>query len=137
MSSTTIFASVENGGRFSRYGAFVMVVMPACAFVATAADFQQARQWASSKSSSGTPNRDRTSFIERFEHLIARSGSGISTKGNSAVLASLVKSMAANGLQLGDWDIPQRIADDTKEIKYRPGSSLAAEPAAEPETPKT
>ncbi|MEK6806707.1 MAG: hypothetical protein AABY95_08670 [Pseudomonadota bacterium] len=124
--STTVFSSVENGGRFSRYGDFVLVVMPACAFVATAMDFQQARQWAGSKNTSGAAHRDRTSFIERFEHMIARMGSGIATKGNSAVLAGLVKSMKANGLQIADFDIPQRIFDDTKELKYRPGSSAAA-----------
>lgn len=136
MGSTTIFSVVENGGRFSRYGDFVMVVLPACAFVATALDFQQVRQWAASKQSSGTPHRDRMSFIERFEHLVARTGSGISTKGNSAVLVGLAKSMTANGMQLADWDIPQRIYDDTKVLKYRP-SAPATEPVVAEEPPKS
>lgn len=115
--SVTILQVVENGGRFSRYGDFLMVVLPGCAFMTPATDFQQVRQWANSKQSSGTPNRDRMNFVERFETLLARNGSGIATKGHSAVLLRLVKGMKSSGIVLDDWSIPARIYESVEIVK--------------------
>lgn len=60
--------------------------------------------------------RDRTSFVDRFETVIARIGSGVRTKGSRGVLQRIVKSMKANALLLEEWSIPHDI-NESLEIK--------------------
>lgn len=114
-----LLSAFSGGGRTSRYGDFVVVTMTASAFVATAIEYQQVQTWARARASLGNAQRDRTAFTDRFETLLARSGSGIATKGSRQVLARLVKGMELSGLQIGDWSVPQNV-NESVEIKKKP-----------------
>lgn len=114
-----LLSAFSGGGRTSRYGDFVVVTMTASAFVATTIEYQQVQTWARARASLGNVQRDRTAFTDRFDTLLARSGSGIATKGSRQVLARLVKGMELSGLQLGDWSIPQNV-NESVEIKKKP-----------------
>jgi len=117
--SATVFTSLfAGGGGTSRYGDFVIVRMPNASFIATPMEMMQLTNWARARMSSGTPQRDRTSFVDRFEVIIGRIGSAISTRGSRPVLARLVKSMKANGLVIGEWSLPHDI-NDSMEIKKK------------------
>lgn len=118
--SATVFTSIfAGGGGTSRYGDFVIVRMQNASFIVTPMEMMQLTNWARARMTSGTPQRDRTSFIDRFEVIIGRIGSAISTRGSRPVLARLVKSMKANGLVIGEWNIPHDI-NDSVEIKKKP-----------------
>ncbi len=124
--SATIFTSVfGSGGSTSRYGDFVVVKMSNCSFITTPMEFQQMSTWARGRMSCGTPHRDRSSFVERFETILARSGSGIASKGNRSVLARIVKSMKANSLFLEEWSIPRDL-NESMEIKKKAVLPLVA-----------
>ena len=118
MAATIYSAAFGNGGGTSRYSDFVVVRMPNCKFITTPMELQQVSSWARGKMSSGTPQRDRTTFLERFETIIGSSGSAVSTKGNRGVLARMVKSMTASSLMLTEWSIPHDI-NDSVEIKRK------------------
>ena len=75
--------------------------------------------WARSRASLGNPHRDRSAFVDRFDTVLARSGSGIATKGSRPVLAMIVKGMEKNGLQMGDWSVPHNI-NESVEVKKKP-----------------
>lgn len=117
--SATVFTSVfAGGGGTSRYGEFIVVKMSNCAFITTPMEFQQMSSWARGRMSCGTPHRDRTSFVERFETILGRSGSGIASKGNRAVLSRIVKAMKASSMFLEEWSIPRDL-DASMEIKKK------------------
>lgn len=117
--SATIFTSVfAGGGGTSRYGEFIVVKMSNCAFITTPMEFQQMSSWARGRMSSGTQHRDRTSFVERFETILGRSGSGIASKGNRALLSRIVKAMKASSMFLEEWSIPRDL-DASMEIKKK------------------
>jgi hypothetical protein len=126
--AATVFTSVfGSGGATSRYGDFVVVKMSNCSFITTPMEFQQMSTWARGRISSGVPHRDRTAFVERFETVLARSGSGIATKGNRSLLSRIVKSMKANSMMLQEWSIPRDL-DAGVEIGKKPAT--VATPAA-------
>ena len=113
--SATVFTSVfAGGGGTSRYGDFVIVKMTNCWFITTPVEFQQISNWARGRMSSGTPHRDRMAFAERFETVLARSGSALASKGNRPLLARIVKSMKANAVFLEGWNIPHDINDSVE-----------------------
>lgn len=117
--SATIFTSVfAGGGGTSRYGEFIVVKMSNCAFITTPMEFQQMSSWARGRMSSGTQHRDRTSFVERFETILGRSGSGIASKGNRASLSRIVKAMKASSMFLEEWSIPRDL-DASMEMKKK------------------
>lgn len=116
-------AAFAGGGRSSRYGDYTVIYLQACAFVTTPIEFQQVQSWARGKNSTGMATRDRMLFVDRFENVLARSGSGIATKGNRSVLSRIVKSMKANGMPMDDWSVPLNL-DASVEIARR-----KAEPA--------
>lgn len=121
-----LLSAFSGGGRTARYGDFVIVTMSASAFAATAQEFQQVQTWARARASLGNPHRDRSAFTDRFETVLARSGSGIATKGNRQILARIVKGMEQNGLQVGEWSVPHNI-NESVEVRKKP---KAAEPEA-------
>lgn len=106
MSATILTSVFAAGGGTSRYGDFIIVKMSNCWFITTPVEFQQMSNWARGRMSSGTPHRDRQTFVERFETVLARTGGGVSTKGNRSVLSRIVKSMKANSVFLEGWSIP-------------------------------
>lgn len=117
--SATIFTSVfAGGGGTSRYGEFIVVRMANCAFITTPMEFQQMSSWARGRMSCGTPHRDRASFVERFETILGRTGSGVSSKGNRAVLSRIVKAMKASSMFLEEWSIPRDL-DASMEMKKK------------------
>jgi hypothetical protein len=108
------------GGRVTRAGDLAVVYMQGCSFATTAADFQQAQQWARSKPGQELVHRDRQAFIARFETIIGRNGSGIATKGGNKVLSRIVKAMEQMGLTVDDWMIPANLDVDEIEVKKKP-----------------
>jgi len=126
MAATIFSAAFGSGGGSSRYSDFVVVRLTNCSFITTPMELQQVSSWARGRMSSGTPHRDRTTFIERFETIIGRSGSSISTKGNRGMLSRMVKSMKASSILLAEWSIPHDL-DASMEMKKRP---VAVKPLA-------
>ena len=126
--SDTIFSIAMKDGRSSRNGDFVIVVTQTCSFATTAMEFNQVSTWARSRMASGAAHRDRTTFIERFQVVLARSGGGIATKGSKPELARIVDAMKAMGMQMGEWSVPPGLYDGV-EIKRRP-KPVDAPPAA-------
>ena len=132
--SSTLFAGATAGGcRTARYGDFVVITLQSAAFAVTAQDLQQAEAWARSRSSLGSPHRDRSAFMDRFETLLARGGSGVATKGGRAVLARIVKGMEANGIQINEWAVPHNINESVEVQKQKPAAIV---PPALPEIQK-
>lgn len=121
INANLLLSAFSGGGRTSRYGDFIVVTMSASAFVTTAQEFQQVQTWARARASLGNPQRDRTAFTERFQTLLARSGSGIATKGNRQILARIVKGMEQNGMQIGEWSVPHNI-NESVEVKKKPAA---------------
>ncbi|HUP91144.1 MAG TPA: hypothetical protein VM074_02775 [Solimonas sp.] len=126
----SIFAG---GGRTTRYGDFTVVIMSACAFVTTPMELQQAEMWARTRPTTGNVNRDRMGFLDRFQIMLARSGSGISSKGNRKLLATIVRSMKANALPMDEWSIPLNLDEDMDIKRKAKPLTDAATPPAEPE----
>lgn len=116
--SATIFSIAFNGGGSSRYADFVVVRMTNCTFITTPMELQQVSNWARGKMSSGTPNRDRTTFMERFETVIARTSSSMATRGNRGLLSRMVKGMKASSMLMAEWSIPHDL-DASMEMKKR------------------
>ncbi len=63
--------------------------------------------------------RTQVAAAPDFDTVLARSGSGIATKGSRSVLAMIVKGMEKNGLQMGDWSVPHNI-NESVEVKKKP-----------------
>jgi len=108
MSAATVLTSVfAHGGRTGRYGEFTIVYMHGCTFITTPMEFMQQQNWARARVSTGNASRDRTSFIDRFETVLGRSGGGVATRGNASALSRIVKAMKASSLPLEEWMIPR------------------------------
>jgi hypothetical protein len=120
-----LLAAFAGGGRTSRYGDYVVVVLQACAFVTTPMEFMQAQTWARAKRASGRPQQDITTFVDRFETTLARNGCGIATKGNRKVLAGIVKSMKANSMEMEVWNVPQNLDQGVEIVKRKPDEEAA------------
>jgi hypothetical protein len=121
MSATTVLTSVfAHGGRTGRYGEFTIVYMHGCTFITTPMEFMQQQNWARARVSTGNASRDRTSFIDRFETVVGRSGGGVATRGNRSVLSRIVKAMKASSVTLEEWMIPRDL-DAGMEMKRPKG----------------
>ena len=126
--SATILTSVHaHGGRISRYGDFTIVHMHGCSFITTPMEYMQMQNWARGRALCGNPSRDRSTFIDRFETVLARSGGGVATRGNRSVLSRIVKAMKSNSVFLEEWMIPRDL-DQSMEMR-RPKKPVVA-PAA-------
>ena len=117
--SATIYSIAFNGGGSSRYADFVVVRLTNCTFITTPMELQQVSNWARGKMSSGTANRDRTTFLERFETVIGRTSSSITTRGNRGLLQRMVKGMKASSILMAEWSIPHDL-DASMEMKKKP-----------------
>lgn len=123
---TLLLSAFSGGSTSSRHGDFVMVKFPATTFAASAMDFHLVRTWARGRLSLGNPQRDRVAFIERFETLLARGGSGIATKGNRPALRQLVSGLTQVGIAIGEWSVPHNI-DESMEVKRRAPNTTPAD----------
>lgn len=129
MSATVLSSVFAHGGRTSRYGEFTIVHMHGCSFITTPMEFAQMQNWARGRISCGNPSRDRTTFIDRFETVLARVGGGVATRGNRSVLGRILKAMKASSMFLEEWSVPRDINDGV-EMKRPKGWAPAARPAA-------
>lgn len=129
LNQNLLLSAFSGGGRSTRYADFVVVTLPAGAFVATAMEFQQAQTWARARASMGNAQRDRSAFMDRFETLLARSGSGVATRGNRQALSRLVSGMLQGGLQLEGWSVPTNL-NESVEIKKKAAPAESTPPAA-------
>ena len=118
MSATVLTSVFQHGGRTSRYGEYTIVHMHGCSFITTPMEFSQMQNWARGRMSTGNPVRDRTSFTDRFETVLARVGSGLATKGSKLSLSRIVKAMKANAVFLEEWMVPHDL-DQGVEMKKR------------------
>jgi hypothetical protein len=133
MAATVLSSVLAHGGRTNRYGEFTVVHMHGCSFITTQMEFTHNQNWARARTSCGNPVRDRTAFTDRFETILGRSGSGVSTRGNRSVLSRIVKAMKASSILLEEWMIPRDL-DAGMEMKKRkppvPVAVVVAAPAA-------
>lgn len=127
MAASIFNSAFGSGGGASRYGDFVVVRLQNGAFITTPMEFQHVSAWARGRVSNGNAQRDRSVFIERFETIIGRIGSAISTRGSRPVLARLLKSMTAAALSPGDWSLPH---DINESVEIRKKDMPAPKPAA-------
>jgi hypothetical protein len=103
----TLLASVfAGGGRASRYGDFTIVTLHGCCFATTPGEFQQQQGWALAHASSGDTARDCAVFLDRFDTVIGREGSGIASKGSRMALHRIIKAMKASAVFMEGWDVP-------------------------------
>jgi hypothetical protein len=123
---TVLLSAFSGGSSSSRHGDFVVVKFPATTFAASAMDFHLVRTWARGRSSLGSPQRDRVAFIERFETLLARGGSGVATKGNRPALRLLVRGLTQVGAVIGEWSVPHNL-DESMEAQRRAPNTTAAD----------
>ena len=113
-----LLTSALNGGGTARYGDFILVKLPTGGFAATSQDYAMAQNWARGRLSSGNAYNDRCLFTDRFETLLARSGSGIATKGSRPVLRRMVAGLTQLGVQMSGYSIPVNI-DESVEIERK------------------
>ena len=125
-----LLSALSGGGRTTRHGDLIVVTMPASAFATTAQEFQQVQTWARARASLGNSHRDREAFVGRFQTVLARSGSGIATRGSRPVLARLLAGLSQAGMQPGEWSVPHDI-HESMEVKRRPRK---VDPADAPRT---
>lgn len=115
-----VFDSAMKRLQLSRYGDIVLLVMPGeGAILVPGADFSVAQKWAQRRHSTGSPMRDRALFLDRFDTVVARSGSLVSTRGSRKPLEGLVRAMRSAGLSPDEWSLPA-------DLKARPKPGEAA-----------
>lgn len=134
MAATILTSVFEHGGRTNRYGDFTVVHMHGASFITTPMEFMQMQSWARSRTSSGNTSRDRTTFVERFETVLGRMGSGIATKGSKLILGRLVKSMKASSVMVEEWSVPRDLDGSVEMKKRKPAQPVAGrvDPVAAP-----
>ncbi|MCK5859786.1 hypothetical protein [Abyssibacter sp.] len=120
---TTVFA---DGGRMTRFGDFVVCRLSTGSFTVTSLEFQPIRMWAHAKLSTGNVVRDRALFVDRFQTLLARKGSGIATRGNREALKRLARGLQQMGIAMGEWSVPH----DLNACDMPPRRRPAVEPSA-------
>jgi hypothetical protein len=118
----TLLVGALGGGGTARYGDFVLVKLPNGGFAASAQDFNTAQNWARGKMSSGNAQRDRSLFTDRFETLLARSGSGIATKGSRATLRGIIAGLTQLGVQMSGYSVPININDSVEIERKKPAA---------------
>ena len=118
--ATTVLNSVfATGGRVARYGEFSIVYMHNGAFITTPMELVTHQNWARGRVSSGNAVRDRTAFVDRFETVLARVGSGLATKGSRGLLQRIVKAMIAAAVPMESWAVPLNL-NESMEMKKKP-----------------
>lgn len=111
----------------------MVVTLQSAGFAVTAQELQTAEAWARSRASLGNAQRDRSSFIDRFETILARCGSGFASKGSRAVLAHIVKGMQQNGIEIKEWSVPHNTFES---VEVQKPKSAAPIPPISIDTPE-
>ena len=119
MSATILTSVLANGGRAARYGEFTIVTMHGCAFVTTPMEYHQHQNWARGRASTGNVTKDRTMFVDRFDTVIGRDGSGVASKGSPMALLRIVKAMKAAAMFMESWNVPRNLGASV-EIAKKP-----------------
>lgn len=109
MSATILTSVFANGGRVSRHDDFTIVTICGCSFATTPSEFDQHQGWARSRASSGDASRDCAMFLDRFDTVIGRDGSGIVSKGSPMALLRIIKAMRANAVFMEGWNVPRNL----------------------------
>jgi hypothetical protein len=126
----SLFEAATTRGRVIRQGEIVQWVMDGSgAIVVPAQDFLIAQKWGQSRTGSTNIVTDRGRFLEKFETLIARPGSFVSTRGNTRSLASLAKLMIASGYDISEWGLPFDVKQALKPADPNQAKSKTANPA--------
>lgn len=126
MSATVLNSVFAHGGRTSRFGEFTVVFMHGASFITTPMEFMQVQNWARARVSTGNAVRDRTTFLDRFQTVLGRVGSGISSRGNKPALARIVKAMESNAVPLEEWAIPHNINESVEIVRRKPAAPAVA-----------
>lgn len=121
---TLLLSAFSGGACTARHGDFVVVKFPASTFAASAFDYHRVQTWARGRMSMGNAQRDRVAFVDRFETLLARGGSGVATKGNRPALRLLIKGLSQSGAVISEWSVPHNI-DESVEIARRAPNTAA------------
>jgi len=110
--SQDLFTSAMSGGNIRRYGEMVVVAMPNMGMVTSHQELRNAQAWARGKLAGGPVHKDRARFVERFETVIGRVGSGCATRGGNKALGALIVIMKQSGMNLDAWMIPRWLMDE-------------------------
>jgi hypothetical protein len=118
MAASVLNSVFGTGGRIARYGEFSIVYMHTGAFITTPMELMAQQNWARARVSCGNAVKDRNAFVDRFETVLARAGSGLSTKGSRGLLQRIVKAMTAAAVPLESWSIPLNL-NESMEMKKK------------------
>lgn len=138
----SILVSAMNAARANRFGDVVMIIMDTMVYTTPSMEWQMASQWGRAKVSLGNKNKDRNALLGKLEHVIARSGSGIATKGTNKKLQEMVGVMEQSGFDIKDWVLPPtlwesiEIKKKKKDDEAEAAQGEAAEVEQKPEEPK-
>lgn len=99
-------ASTTNYGTFS-----LLVFAGEGAVMVDAQELRNAQRWAGMRPSTGIPVKDRTTFLSRFEVMVARANCALASKGSSKPISDLAKAAKQAGLALKEWAIPKPALD--------------------------
>ncbi|TJY62020.1 hypothetical protein E4T66_07210 [Sinimarinibacterium sp. CAU 1509] len=131
---TLLLSVFSGGGGTARYGDFVVVRLSAGAFAASSQEFNMTQNWARARVSSGNAQRDRSTFTDHFETLLARSGCGIATKGSRPLLKRIVEGLKQMNIDLSEWSIPANINESVEVQRRTPATDRTV--VATPSTPE-
>lgn len=112
MSSPSILTGATAAGcRRTRHGESVLVVMQSTAFAVLALELTKVESWARATASIGGGQRDLIAFVARFDHVLARSGGGVATRGSDAVLARIARDLVAHDVDISGWAMPRSVRE--------------------------
>lgn len=112
MSSLSILTGATAAGcRRTRHGDSVVVVMQSTAFAVLALDLTKVESWVRATASIGGGQRDLTAFVARFDHVLARTGGGVATRGSDVVLARIARDLIANNVDVSGWAMPRSVRE--------------------------
>lgn len=111
-----LYAAITNSGSVARLGEVTVLRMDGAGAVAVPSlAFTTAARWANSRPAAGILQKDRMTFLDRFELLLARPASMVQTRGSAKPLYDLLLSMERIGLDIHEWSIPHAVEELIKE----------------------
>lgn len=120
---TLLLSAFSGGASTARHGDFVVVKFPASTFATSSFDYHRVQTWARGRMSTGNAHRDRAAFVDRFETLLARGGSGVATKGNRPALRLLIKGLSQSGAVISEWSVPHNINESVEIARRAPDTA--------------
>lgn len=124
MSSLSILTGATAAGcRRTRHGDSVIVVMQSTAFAVLALDLTKVESWARATASIGGGQRDLIAFVTRFDHVLARAGGGVATRGSDAVIVRIARDLIAHNVDISNWAMPRSVREA---LQVHPAESSSA-----------